>query len=87
MADATTLRKKLAYQLTYRGTKELDKVMQMVKVKLLPSLDDDLLTALDRFLQIPETELTATIFGQKALPDDLPQKLHDELIGIFKGTP
>ena len=79
------LRKKLAYQLTYRGTKELDRVMQRVREEVLPNLPDTLLPALEAFLQTPEPELMSMVFGHLPLPNDLPFKAALEGVFLQKG--
>lgn len=83
MNSADVLRKKIAYRLTYRGTKELDHVMDRVRREILPHLPSDLLPALDVFLQTPEPELTAMIFGQVPLPSDLPLALKRALQDVL----
>ncbi len=83
MASAELLRKKIAYRLTYRGTKELDHVMNRIRGEVLPHLPADLLPALQDFLQRPEPELTAMVFGHIPLPTDLPLELKRALSGFF----
>lgn len=79
MKDTDLLRKKIAYQLTYRGTKELDHVMNRIRREALPDIPDDLLPALRDFLQRPEPELMAMVFGHIPLPHDLPVVLKEVL--------
>jgi succinate dehydrogenase flavin-adding protein (antitoxin of CptAB toxin-antitoxin module) len=79
MDSMDILRKKLAYQLTYRGTKELDHVMNRIRREALPDLPDDLLPALQAFLKRPEPELMAMVFGHIPLPHDLPAELKEVL--------
>jgi succinate dehydrogenase flavin-adding protein (antitoxin of CptAB toxin-antitoxin module) len=77
------LRKKLTYRLTYRGTKELDRVMERVLGEVLPTLPHDLLPALEHFLDRPEPEITAMVFGHLPLPQDLPPLLRAAFQDIF----
>ena len=83
MDSADVLRKKIAYRLTYRGTKELDQVMNRVRGEVLPHLPPDLLPALEAFLQCPEPKLMAMVFGHVPLPSDLPLGLRAVLDGFF----
>ncbi|MFM7621749.1 MAG: succinate dehydrogenase assembly factor 2 [Alphaproteobacteria bacterium] len=83
MESADILRKKIAYRLTYRGTKELDYVMNRIRVEVLPHLPPDLLPALEDVLQRPEPELTAIVFGHIPLPSDVPAALKASLSGFF----
>jgi|LakMenEpi03Aug12_release.lakeMendotaPanAssembly.Ray.scaffolds.fasta_scaffold3936656_1 succinate dehydrogenase flavin-adding protein (antitoxin of CptAB toxin-antitoxin module) len=81
--SSALLRKKLTYQLTYRGTKELDRVMGRVLGEVLPNLPDDLLPHLAVFLQRSEPELTAMVFGDLSLPQDLPLPLKSAIETLF----
>ena len=83
MNSPDVLRKKIAYQLIYRGTKELDHVMDRVRREVLPHLPSDLLPALEVFLQSPEPELMAMVLGHVPLPTDLPLALKVALEGFF----
>jgi succinate dehydrogenase flavin-adding protein (antitoxin of CptAB toxin-antitoxin module) len=83
MNSADVLRKKIAYQLVYRGTKELDHVMDRVRREVLPHLPSDLLPALEVFLQSPEPELMAMVLGHVPLPVDLPLALKVALEDFF----
>ena len=83
MDSADVLRKKIASRLTYRGTKELDHVMNRIRREVLPHLSSDLLPALQDFLQCPEPELMAMVFGHMPLPNDLPLTLKGVLEGFF----
>jgi succinate dehydrogenase flavin-adding protein (antitoxin of CptAB toxin-antitoxin module) len=83
MNSPDVLRKKIAYQLIYRGTKELDHVMDRVRREVLPHLPPDLLPALEVFLQSPEPELMAMVLGHVPLPVDLPLELKVSLEGFF----
>jgi hypothetical protein len=58
-------------------------VMNRVREDVLPHLPPDLLPALEVFLQRPEPELMAMIFGHVPLPSDVPLALRSVLGGFF----
>ena len=52
-----TLRKKILYKATHRGTKEADRLIGGFAVAELGSLDDKLLNEFDLLLDVPDVDL------------------------------
>jgi antitoxin CptB len=64
-----TLRKRLLYKATHRGTQESDRLIGGFAALKLPDLSDQLLLQFDVLLDVSDVDLLNWILAREAIPD------------------
>lgn len=67
--DIETRRRRALYRAQHRGTKELDIVIGGYAEAKLAGMEEDELALFERFLQLPEPDIEAAVFGRRALSE------------------
>tara|TARA_B100000902_G_scaffold338775_1_gene340552 strand:+ start:3724 stop:3990 length:267 start_codon:yes stop_codon:yes gene_type:complete len=63
--DIDQLKKKIIYRSTYRGTKEMDKLLSAFTIKYINELSNDDLLNLEKLLEIDDNNLYNYFIGLK----------------------
>lgn len=67
--DLETRRRRALYRAQHRGTKELDIVIGTYAEAKLAAMPEAELAHFEQFLQIPEPDIEAAVFGRRALSE------------------
>lgn len=65
--DLETRRRRALYRAQHRGTKELDIVIGKYAEAKLDGMPEGELVLFEQFLQVPEPDIEAAVFGRRAL--------------------
>ena len=78
-----TLRKRIFYKATHRGTQETDKIIGGFAEQELEKLSKDYLYDFDKLLDVPDVDLLNWILGNEAVPESFDNEIF-RLILVFK---
>ncbi len=78
--DLETLRKKLLYRATYRGTRELDLLVGGFAKSRVAGFSAEECRAFNAILELPETSLAAWLTGQEGVPSEIKSPMMVELL-------
>ncbi len=80
--DLQTMRKKLIYRASHRGTRELDLMIGGFAAAHVGIYSMAQCIALDELLQLPETDLAAWLLRQKPVPPEHASQMMSDLLAF-----